>query len=358
MVFSRADREEKNTATVGYSNEKRHPERIAISPKLVSSHFIKVRCRSCNDLLDNVSHDQRNLNDANNSKKPSSPITSRNTDRSIYNPNFYQSVTERFYNSDVRTKCYVSRSLSPQSAAITVNCETYSGPMMQDPCRSPELLEATDSREWRQIIEQQRLPNAGDTIGKNRMNADSKFRIVHSSAGSLKESLLNSSSWSSARSLRSTGLGDVSKLNNTGMSAVESLKPKNTTSVLRTSVEVLHRFPDQTHCRSTEAERPSEVLSSDGGREQCCSNAKPSEPVVAVSGKHRCSHCQMELGRGAAMIIESLNLFYHLGCFRCYVCNRSLGNGTQGADVRVRQSKLHCQTCYSNDEAGLKFSQV
>uniref|UniRef100_F1KS00 LIM and calponiny domains-containing protein 1 n=1 Tax=Ascaris suum TaxID=6253 RepID=F1KS00_ASCSU len=215
-----------------------------------------------------------------------------------------------------------------------------------------------DSREWRQIIEQQRLPNAGDTIGKNRMNADSKFRIVHSSAGSLKESLLNSSSWSSARSLRSTGLGDVSKLNNTGMSAVESLKPKNTTSVLRTSVEVLHRFPDQTHCRSTEAERPSEVLSSDGGREQCCSNAKPSEPVVAVSGKHRCSHCQMELGRGAAMIIESLNLFYHLGCFRCYVCNRSLGNGTQGADVRVRQSKLHCQTCYSNDEAGLKFSQV
>uniref|UniRef100_A0A0M3I599 LIM zinc-binding domain-containing protein n=1 Tax=Ascaris lumbricoides TaxID=6252 RepID=A0A0M3I599_ASCLU len=169
-----------------------------------------------------------------------------------------------------------------------------------------------DSREWRQIIEQQRLPNAGDTIGKNRMNADSKFRIVHSSAGSLKESLLNSSSWSSARSLRSTGLGDVSKLNNTGMSAVESLKPKNTTSVLRTSVEGIFL----------------------GGREQCCSNAKPSEPVVAVSGKHRCSHCQMELGRGAAMIIESLNLFYHLGCFRCYVCNRSLGNGTQGADVR------------------------
>uniref|UniRef100_A0A915B815 LIM and calponin homology domains-containing protein 1 n=1 Tax=Parascaris univalens TaxID=6257 RepID=A0A915B815_PARUN len=215
-----------------------------------------------------------------------------------------------------------------------------------------------DSREWRQIIEQQRLPSAGDTSGKNRMDADSKFRIVHSSAGSLKESLLNSSSWSSARSLRSTGLGDVSKLNNTGMSAVESLKPKNTTSVLRTSVEVLHRFPEQTHRLSTEAERPSEVLSSDGGREQCCSNAKPSEPVVAVSGKHRCSHCQLELGRGAAMIIESLNLFYHLGCFRCYVCNRSLGNGTQGADVRVRQSKLHCQTCYSNDEAGLKFSQV
>lgn len=63
-------------------------------------------------------------------------------------------------------------------------------------------------------------------------------------------------------------------------------------------------------------------------------------------------------GRGAAMIIESLNLFYHLSCFRCYVCNKTLGNGTKGADVRVRDDKLHCQTCYSNDDAGLKFSKI
>uniref|UniRef100_A0A915CHF7 Uncharacterized protein n=1 Tax=Parascaris univalens TaxID=6257 RepID=A0A915CHF7_PARUN len=54
---------------------------------------------------------------------------------------------------------------------------------------SPECGEK-DSREWRQIIGQQRLPNAGDTSGKNRMDADSKFRIVQSSAGSLEESLL------------------------------------------------------------------------------------------------------------------------------------------------------------------------
>uniref|UniRef100_A0A0N5AIS1 LIM zinc-binding domain-containing protein n=1 Tax=Syphacia muris TaxID=451379 RepID=A0A0N5AIS1_9BILA len=81
-------------------------------------------------------------------------------------------------------------------------------------------------------------------------------------------------------------------------------------------------------------------------------------PILSISGKHRCSHCQMELGRGAAMIIESLNLFYHLGCFRCYVCNAALGNGAQGADVRVRDSKLHCQNCYHNEKDGLKYSQV
>lgn len=78
------------------------------------------------------------------------------------------------------------------------------------------------------------------------------------------------------------------------------------------------------------------------------------------------------------MIIESLQLFYHLSCFCCYVCGVTLGTGAQGADVRVRNGRLHCQSCYSNDEgelsdhlrifgfssyfkpfsAGLKFSQV
>ena len=58
-------------------------------------------------------------------------------------------------------------------------------------------------------------------------------------------------------------------------------------------------------------------------------------------------------GRGAAMIIESLRLFYHLRCFKCCVCHVQLGNGNAGTDVRVRNNKLHCQNCYSNDEGEL-----
>ena len=50
------------------------------------------------------------------------------------------------------------------------------------------------------------------------------------------------------------------------------------------------------------------------------------------------------------MIIESLRLFYHLRCFQCCVCHVQLGNGKAGTDVRVRNNKLHCQNCYSNDE--------
>lgn len=80
--------------------------------------------------------------------------------------------------------------------------------------------------------------------------------------------------------------------------------------------------------------------------------------MLSVSGKKKCSHCGEELGRGAAMIIESLKLFYHIHCFKCCVCHMQLGNGMSGADVRVRNQKLHCHNCYSNDEAGLKFSKV
>lgn len=79
--------------------------------------------------------------------------------------------------------------------------------------------------------------------------------------------------------------------------------------------------------------------------------------MLSVSGKKKCSHCGDELGRGAAMIIESLQLFYHINCFKCCVCHVQLGNGMSGADVRVRSQKLHCHNCYSNDE-GLKFSKV
>ncbi|XP_055932450.1 LIM and calponin homology domains-containing protein 1-like isoform X7 [Argiope bruennichi] len=82
------------------------------------------------------------------------------------------------------------------------------------------------------------------------------------------------------------------------------------------------------------------------------------EHMLSVSGRKRCSHCSEELGRGAAMIIESLQLYYHIHCFQCCVCQAQLGNGSCGTDVRVRNNKLHCHNCYSNDEAGLKFSQL
>ncbi|KAL0276043.1 UNVERIFIED_CONTAM: hypothetical protein PYX00_003716 [Menopon gallinae] len=85
--------------------------------------------------------------------------------------------------------------------------------------------------------------------------------------------------------------------------------------------------------------------------------AESQERMLSVSGKKKCSHCNEELGRGAAMIIESLRLFYHIDCFKCCVCHIQLGDGLMGTDVRVRNNKLHCHNCYSSDD-GVKFSCV
>ncbi|XP_012285559.1 trichohyalin isoform X3 [Orussus abietinus] len=86
-------------------------------------------------------------------------------------------------------------------------------------------------------------------------------------------------------------------------------------------------------------------------------NVDSQEKMLSVSGKKKCSHCGDELGRGAAMIIESLRLFYHMECFKCCVCHVRLGDGLMGTDVRVRNHKLHCHNCYSSDD-GVKFSCV
>jgi hypothetical protein len=79
--------------------------------------------------------------------------------------------------------------------------------------------------------------------------------------------------------------------------------------------------------------------------------------VLSVSGKLRCSRCNDELGQGSAMVIESLGLYYHIECFRCFVCNIPLSSSFEGTDVRVRSNRLHCQNCFS-DENGAWRSNV
>ncbi|NXD36179.1 LMO7 protein, partial [Copsychus sechellarum] len=66
----------------------------------------------------------------------------------------------------------------------------------------------------------------------------------------------------------------------------------------------------------------------------------------SVSGKKICSYCNNILGKGAAMIIESLGLCYHLHCFKCVACGCDLGGSRSGAEVRIRNNQLFCNDCY------------
>ncbi|KAL0123984.1 hypothetical protein PUN28_006061 [Cardiocondyla obscurior] len=108
---------------------------------------------------------------------------------------------------------------------------------------------------------------------------------------------------------------------------------------------VQHQSPQYT--LQSQKTQPAPIANNNGNQEK----------MLSVSGKKKCSHCGEELGRGAAMIIESLRLFYHMECFKCCVCHVRLGDGLIGTDVRVRNHKLHCHNCYSSDD-GVKFSCV
>ncbi|XP_046907606.1 LOW QUALITY PROTEIN: LIM and calponin homology domains-containing protein 1 [Hypomesus transpacificus] len=46
------------------------------------------------------------------------------------------------------------------------------------------------------------------------------------------------------------------------------------------------------------------------------SDTQPPSPSRSVSGKKLCSSCGHPLGKGAAMIIETLSLFFHIQCFK------------------------------------------
>ncbi|XP_069061374.1 LIM domain only protein 7 isoform X12 [Pleurodeles waltl] len=67
----------------------------------------------------------------------------------------------------------------------------------------------------------------------------------------------------------------------------------------------------------------------------------------SVSGKKLCSYCNNNLGKGAAMIIESLGLCYHIQCFKCVACESDLGGSQTGAEVRIRNNELYCNGCYT-----------
>ncbi|XP_051839898.1 LIM domain only protein 7 isoform X3 [Antechinus flavipes] len=72
----------------------------------------------------------------------------------------------------------------------------------------------------------------------------------------------------------------------------------------------------------------------------------------SVSGKRVCSYCNNILGKGAAMIIESLGLCYHLHCFKCVACECDLGGSSSGAEVRIRNNELYCNECYLRFKSG------
>ncbi|XP_047672106.1 LIM and calponin homology domains-containing protein 1a isoform X4 [Tachysurus fulvidraco] len=81
------------------------------------------------------------------------------------------------------------------------------------------------------------------------------------------------------------------------------------------------------------------------------SQSQPPRMRRSVSAKKLCSSCAQPLGKGAAMIIDTLGLYFHIQCFKCGVCKGLLGETSTGTDVRIRNGVLNCHLCYMKSRA-------
>ncbi|XP_042168204.1 LIM domain only protein 7-like, partial [Oncorhynchus tshawytscha] len=87
------------------------------------------------------------------------------------------------------------------------------------------------------------------------------------------------------------------------------------------------------------------------GQETSLDRNQPCAVKRCVSGKRQCSGCNQVLGKGTAMNIDTLGLYFHLTCFKCGVCKVQLGDTSSGTDVRIRNGLLSCHDCYATSHA-------
>jgi len=103
--------------------------------------------------------------------------------------------------------------------------------------------------------------------------------------------------------------------------------------------------------QSPEQNENNAVFYNENWRSNNFSNEKPSNKQLSSGGPYSvCAACSLELNQSSAMVIESLQLAFHVTCFRCSVCSSVLSSGKEGVEVRVRGSKLHCNNCFSNEQ--------
>ncbi|XP_008589033.1 PREDICTED: LIM and calponin homology domains-containing protein 1-like, partial [Galeopterus variegatus] len=128
------------------------------------------------------------------------------------------------------------------------------------------------------------------------------------------------------------------QVSNPPMHISEDVKPK--TLLLDKSINHQVESPSERRKKS-----PRESFQA-GPLSPCSPTPPGHSPNRSISGKKLCSSCGLPLGKGAAMIIETLNLYFHIQCFRCGICKGQLGDAVSGTDVRIRNGLLNCNDCY------------
>ncbi|KAG1945278.1 sciellin [Pimephales promelas] len=70
-------------------------------------------------------------------------------------------------------------------------------------------------------------------------------------------------------------------------------------------------------------------------------------PERTVSSKDICTYCQKNMYTDEKMILEDMNINCHARCFKCGVCNSSLGHLKAGDSLWVYRRAVYCDNCFS-----------
>ncbi|XP_039602250.1 sciellin [Polypterus senegalus] len=65
-----------------------------------------------------------------------------------------------------------------------------------------------------------------------------------------------------------------------------------------------------------------------------------------IIDKDLCTYCRKPLGIDPKMILNELHINCHATCFKCEVCNASLGNLKAGDSLWLYRRTVHCENCF------------
>uniref|UniRef100_A0A8P4KED5 LIM zinc-binding domain-containing protein n=1 Tax=Dicentrarchus labrax TaxID=13489 RepID=A0A8P4KED5_DICLA len=69
-------------------------------------------------------------------------------------------------------------------------------------------------------------------------------------------------------------------------------------------------------------------------------------PERAVLEKDLCTYCHKPFNADAKMVLDDLKINCHASCFKCAVCNSTLGHMKAGDSMWIYKRMVHCENCF------------
>ncbi|XP_048048943.1 sciellin isoform X7 [Megalobrama amblycephala] len=69
-------------------------------------------------------------------------------------------------------------------------------------------------------------------------------------------------------------------------------------------------------------------------------------PERTVSAKDICTYCHKNMYTDEKIVLDDMNINCHARCFKCGVCNSSLGHLKAGDSLWVYRREIHCESCF------------